>query len=190
MHHHELTYSLSLPVIETGPGARESVYREVHACVVGALRDFGVVSTAYRDTALANLQRQDSAGTRPAAMGLRADEKTAHEPFLCFQRRTDEDLICSGYKIMGSAQRRVRGGVLQHGSLLMRASAHANVLPGVTNLAAVEIDAGLISRLIADRVGRALSIDWEAGDLSDSELTTSERIRAERYAADAWTRRR
>lgn len=68
------------------------------------------------------------------------------EPFLCFQRRSPGDLVlrASGvtspepatwHKILGSAQRRRSGAVLQHGSLLLARSDYAPELQGVDELA-------------------------------------------------------
>jgi lipoate-protein ligase A len=181
MHDHELTYSLSLPLSETEPGARESVYRTVHQCIIDALHELNVIATSYRHfkPTVAALQNKPT--------GLRANKD---EPFLCFQRRTDEDLICGGYKILGSAQRRVRGGVLQHGSLLLRTSSYADALPGINELSSLNISAHDVSRLIAKRISVAMSHEWQSGSLNDEEWMASDRIRAERYANALWTNRR
>ena len=44
------------------------------------------------------------------------------EPFLCFSRGDARDIVLGSHKIMGSAQRRRRGAVLQHGALLLARS--------------------------------------------------------------------
>ncbi|MCM2370921.1 lipoate--protein ligase family protein [Aporhodopirellula aestuarii] len=186
LHDLELTYSLSLPLTDAGPGAREGVYQTVHQCVIDTLRSIGVTAVPYRDTApAAEAKTQDA--TRAIASGLRSKRD---EPFLCFQRRTDEDLICSGYKILGSAQRRVRGGVLQHGSLLLQVSKFAAELPGVAELTAVFFEPAAIANSIAERIGRAMSIDWQLGELTADEQDASRRIQRQRYAAAEWTERR
>ncbi len=181
MHDHELTYSLSLPLSETEPGARESVYRTVHQCIIAALHERGVIATSYRDVK----PTHEILPVKPAE--LRGSKS---EPFLCFQRRTDEDLICGGYKILGSAQRRVRGGVLQHGSLLLRTSSYADVVPGIAELSTLDISACEVSDLIAKQISLAMPYDWQCGSLNDEELKASDHIRAERYANAHWTERR
>lgn len=193
MHHHELTYSLSLPLADAGPGAREGVYRSVHRCVIETLEARGITSASFRDTVAPLRVKAPAVCLLPTindADGLRPAGRTPDESFLCFQRRTDEDLICGGYKILGSAQRRVRGGVLQHGSLLLRTSSHADVLPGIFELADVDLDVRDLTTALAERIGEAMSITWHCGELSDAELATSHTIRADRYAAAEWTRRR
>lgn len=193
MHHHELTYSLALSLADSGPGARECLYRTVHACFIAALKEMGVATATYRDTA--GLPNECTPAVRPAAPsaaaeGLRTRAKNSDEPFLCFQRRTGEDLICGGYKILGSAQRRVRGGVLQHGSLLLRTSHHADMLPGANELSGIDAHAATIAQKVAGRIGEAISISWRDGELSDEEREASRTIRSDRYAASQWTRRR
>ncbi|EMI55395.1 lipoate--protein ligase family protein [Rhodopirellula sallentina] len=195
LHHFELTYSLSLPLSDTGPGARECVYQGVHRSVVESLAKCGVASAAFRETAslvepadsapeAAEKQEPDDRSTRA---GLRS---AGNEPFLCFERRTDEDLICGGYKILGSAQRRVRGGVLQHGSLLLRVSPHAPSLPGVLELSGAAMPPRAIAELIAAKVGEVMGMQWQAGEITDAEQDAAEQIRASRYAAAEWTGRR
>src|SRR5439155_12636113 len=49
---------------------------------------------------------------------------------LCFQQFTPVDLLCGGHKIVGSAQRKYRRALMQHGSVLLEHSPHAPALPG------------------------------------------------------------
>src|SRR5437667_329111 len=65
--------------------------------------------------------------------------QSGHEPFLCFERRTCGDIILGDAKIVGSAQRRRRGAVLQHGSVLLSRSDFALELPGIAELRGVEV---------------------------------------------------
>ncbi len=110
--------------------------------------------------------------------------------FLCFQRRTDEDLVVSGYKVLGSAQRRSRRAVLQHGSLLLKASCHAPELPGVFELTSKQIDPLELVEPIAKSVGQLLSLQWDLGQLSDRERDRGHQIAARRFGNQAWNHRR
>ncbi len=97
LHADELTYSVILP--ETDPRAAGGVletFRRFSEAFAQALRDLGIP-----DVALA--PRLD-----PVARG---------DGFVCFEVPTDYELTVGGRKIMGSAQWRHRGVVLQHGSL-------------------------------------------------------------------------
>jgi lipoate-protein ligase A len=63
----------------------------------------------------------------------------SNEPFLCFHRRTPVDVVLGGdqgqdHKVLGSAQRRVKTGLLQHGSFLIEKSLEYRSLLGVEDL--------------------------------------------------------
>lgn len=97
LHADELTYSVIFP--EADPRAAGGVletFRRFAEAFAQALRALGVVEVALAP-------RLD-----PAARG---------EGFVCFEAPTDYELTAGGRKIMGSAQWRHRGVVLQHGSL-------------------------------------------------------------------------
>lgn len=182
VHQHDLTYSLSLPIDDAGPGPREHVYLTMHRSIQESLRELGILTNPYR-----NFPLKDSNDSTRDAVTLRSRDS---EPFLCFQRRSDEDLICGGYKILGSAQRRVRGGLLQHGSLLLRTSPIADSLPGIAELTNVTFPLDSFADAIANRIGHELDIDWTIDTISHAERERAEEIRTTRYAADEWLRRR
>ena len=178
VHHHELTYSLTLPNrhrIGNSAGANAFLYTSVHAAFSETLAEFGVSSMAYREIR----PKKSCEDLMPAA-----------DPFLCFGRRTAEDLIVSGYKVLGSAQRRGKRSLMQHGSLLVRASQYAPELPGVVDLGA-KIEA--IDDLIPPLVGRllaALGIEWQPQALTANHLDRAAVIAADRFDSVAWTHRR
>ena len=134
VHDRELTYSVAVRPADRSPGGREELYQGIHAAIAEAVQESGLRVRAYRESA-GRLQDPDA--------------------FLCFQRRTAEDLIAHGYKILGSAQRRGRHAVLQHGSLLLRSSPHA---PRVAR------SRGLGCRV--DRGGSAIGSDHRAGHIA------------------------
>jgi lipoate-protein ligase A len=197
VHHHELTYSLVMPSAVTQAGPREALYRQIHQAFAEVLSEWGVRAVPHR------LAGQKATGP----------ELSPPEPFLCFQRRTSEDLVVAGYKVLGSAQRRTRDAMLQHGSLLLRASVYAPQLPGIGDLGANidlppasgaagdgaagdEGDLGceplrdLVDRL-AGRIGRELEVDrWQVEPPDGEEQRRSEQIARERFASPQWLARR
>ncbi|TWT93102.1 lipoate--protein ligase family protein [Neorhodopirellula pilleata] len=186
LHHREWTYSLSLPLADNDPGARETVYQSVHQSIRDSLSQSGVVARPFREFDQVNDASNDRVSSdRPVGLRKKSDER-----FLCFQRRTSEDLICHGYKILGSAQRRLRGGILQHGSLLLSVSPWADVLPGIRELTNVDLGIETFAADVTDCLERELGIKFEAGVLSDAENESAETIVRQRYAAAEWTRRR
>jgi lipoate-protein ligase A len=171
VHHHELTYSLAVPIDRTIAGPRLDLYQQSHLAMVASLAEFGVSAMPFRlcDREL-----------RPAA----------ECPFLCFQRRTDEDLIVSGYKVLGSAQRKMRHAVLQHGSLLIQASRWAPQLPGITDLTSRPIPLQRFAECFTEAMGKALSIDWIQDEISPIEQAREAEIRTQKFASDGWLFRR
>ncbi len=139
IHHHEITYSLVIPADHPLARVPIQLYERVHDAVISVL------------------------GARGIPARLRG-EASAASPFLCFGRGDPRDILVCGHKVLGSAQRRRRGSVLQHGALLLRRSPHAPEFPGIVDLlpwAEASQLAGLdaaMGRAIAARLGRPRSI--------------------------------
>ena len=110
--------------------------------------------------------------------------------FSCFQRRTAEDLIVSGYKVLGSAQRKSRTAVLQHGSLLLCTSSYAPQLPGINDLLSSQLTAEQLVPQIAENLTKSLGIDWRVDAVSSREEEDAAHICRERFASSVWTARR
>lgn len=97
IHRDELTYSLTLPADHRLLGTRPTdLYALVHDATIVLLAGLGFVA-----------RRADRDEERSAQRG----------PFLCFERRHRLDVVVGARKVLGSAQRRTAGAVLQHGSL-------------------------------------------------------------------------
>lgn len=124
LHHHELTYSCVIP--RTHPLRDEPlhVYDVMHQAISSTLADCGATTGFRADFPL----------SEPAATDRSA------EPFLCFHRSDPRDLAACGTvtghhpKITGSAQRRRRGTILQHGSILLRSSPLLPATLGICDL--------------------------------------------------------
>lgn len=120
LHHHEWTYSFAVPARQPLFRQPEELYDLVHRAIIDILN-----------------QRGGESGLRGETQLLPA------EPWLCFSRRDAHDVVWRGHKILGSAQRRRKGAVLQHGSLLERASPLTPEHPGA-------LDLGLANPLATD----------------------------------------
>jgi lipoate-protein ligase A len=111
LHDREITYSISVPATHSLSADPVQLYEAVHSGIARVLKSAGI----------------DLKGRGEAL-------PQEHEPFLCFSRGDRNDLLLQGVKMVGSAQRRRKGAVLQHGSILLEASPHAAELPGIRNL--------------------------------------------------------
>ena len=119
VHHHDWTYSIAIPnglvkQAKSALGAASPLYDCMHNSAVLWLEQQGAVAQKWD---------QATCGSLPGECS-----------FLCFERRTTGDVVVQGAKVMGSAQRRVPGAVLQHGSLLLARSSHAPSLAGLAEL--------------------------------------------------------
>jgi lipoate-protein ligase A len=169
VHDVELTYSFTIPLGPHVHGGSAGFYEVWHGTLIEELAGRGVAA-----------RKCQAAPKRPS------DE----EPFLCFQRRAEGDVLMGGSKIAGSAQRRHRRALLQHGSVLLQRSACAPELEGIAELASVVLDPKELAGCWAQRVAARLGWTLRTGRPSDREIEAAERIRLSRYAQPGWTNRR
>lgn len=192
LHDGELTYSLALPAGHPFACRAERLYTTVHRAFVAAL-----------DPLLAAQGDGWTLKVNDQVSPLRAGD----EPFLCFQRRARGDVLliapqganssatASGppvatAKILGSAQRRRRGAILQHGSLLLESSPAAAELPGLGDLTGVHVSAAQLAADLAIRLSTALGAAMNESRLPDRLRLPIERLIERRYGWPGWTMRR
>jgi lipoyl(octanoyl) transferase len=170
-HHHELTYALAVPARHPLARPHPALYRAVHSAVAETLREEGV--DARRRCHL-----------DPAS------ETAAQRPFLCFTDRDPEDIVSGDIKIVGSAQRRRAGAVLQHGSVLLKRSTTAPELAGVCDLADVPGDPAFWSNRILQRIPVALGLKPVCHELPAEARERAGELKRTTYGDPAWTLRR
>jgi lipoyl(octanoyl) transferase len=106
VHGSDLTYAAAVPKSHPWGASPQVFYDVLHGAMVDVLADHGI-----------------RAWPHPACETRPLDDDAL---FFCFDRRATGDLVMAGpvagtfSKVMGSAQRRLAGVVLQHGSLLLR----------------------------------------------------------------------
>ena len=167
VHHHELTYALALPSGREWTSAEHWICR-FHHILQAVLAEHGV---------------------RAHAVVCGEEQKLG--AVVCFLHQTPGDLLINGSKVAGSAQRKMRGALLQHGSILLRLSefvphlAGISDVPGAPQFAPVEL-AGKLKVAFARDTGW----DVELGAWTAEEQTRTAAIRAEKYANPAWNEKR
>jgi len=169
VHDRELTYSLVTPLRDRFAREAQSLVHRCHQGLVDVLSEWGVRSS------LCDVPRQLPRG---------------QEPFLCFQRRAADDVVLAGHKIAGSAQRRHRGSILQHGSVLLRRSNHAGELPGISDLDSHTISVVDLRTAWAQDLGRRLGLTLRASKPTNAEKDRAEWWQATRFASPKWTKKR
>jgi len=165
LHHHEWTYSCAVPPDHPLAQTPLQIYERVHERIIAALAERGVSST-FRGSSLSHAEGE----------------------FLCFRRGDPRDVVLNGQKIVGSAQRRRRGAVLQHGSLLLRRSDYAPEFPGVLDLVpGCALDDGFIAEL--GRTTGAVFGPFEARESHDRLIEDRVAQLEPRYQRLDWGRR-
>ena len=114
----------------------------------------------------------------------------APEGVLCFLHPAAGDVLVGGYKVVGSAQRRRRGALLQHGSILLAARSHAPWLPGIRDLSLARPDAISLASLISDDLLLDLGLTGIPGAWTLEELRWARELELNRYQDANWTLRR
>jgi lipoyl(octanoyl) transferase len=146
VHHHELTYSCTVPAGHALAGQGRQLYLAVHERIIQVLARFGFMATLR--------------GIADARLG---------KEFLCFGRGDDFDVVMEGRKVLGSAQRRRKGAILQHGSLLLRRSERAAEFPGIFDCAGHAVPESDLLEPLAQAVRGLFSTSVKMERLSTDE---------------------
>lgn len=163
LHHKELTYSCCLPTVHPLAGEPTRLYDELHRQICTAFAGLGIELAPRGETA--------------------GDDK----PFLCFARGDRRDLVLKGFKVVGSAQRRRRGAVLQHGSILLQRSPFLPEFPGLLDLARTPLDEGRLRRQLARQCARVLGLNVCEGTLTSDEEALATQFEAGKYSSLDWS---
>lgn len=129
---------------------------------------------------------------------------------ICFEVPSSYEITVDGKKLIGSAQARKKEGVLQHGSLPLtgdltricealvfenetaRQEAKDRLLARATTVETVlgvKISWETAANAIMQGFEKELMIEFETGDLSQSELKRAEELVKEKYGNDDWIKR-
>lgn len=175
LHDREWTYSCVLPPSHPARHDPSSLYVTVHRSIIDLLGRCSVrccLRSDFRGPA-ARSADDESAGH------VSASAAAVSEPFLCFLRGNPNDIVHQrGPKIVGSAQRRRHGAILQHGSVLLQASPQLENLPGVLDLSPDFLSARFAEQF-PDSVAAAVSSVWHRREYSAEELELAEQIQQE-----------
>ncbi|HJN42247.1 MAG: biotin/lipoate A/B protein ligase family protein [Anaerolineales bacterium] len=186
LHIDELTYSVYLRKSDAlARGGVLSAYRRLSAALLTGLDEIGLPA------------RSDADAVGGAAAGA-----------VCFEQCSHYEITVAARKLLGSAQWRQGGGVLQHGSLPLRGDmaricavlayaspeqrerARGRVRQRATTLAAAlgrEVRWGDVATALARGFSRALNIELHRGELNPAEGQRAAELRARKYARAEWT---
>jgi lipoyl(octanoyl) transferase len=180
LHDHEITYSVTAPIDDAS--SLRATYSRINRILLDGLARLGV------NAELASVaQRAESPSVRP-----------------CFETPSEGELVADGRKLVGSAQWRDQGALLQHGSILVGddqsslpsfAAAAANRSGGriaqPATLAALlgrSPEAAEVATAMFDAV-RSLE-DADAIDLTEDEIRADALEHVSHFLDEGWTWRR
>jgi lipoate-protein ligase A len=169
LHDQELTYSFVFPSSGLSANEISDVYDLFHDSLISVFQSRGI-----------NAQKC----TNPPEM------TQSGKPFLCFQRRSSGDILLNDYKIVGSAQRRNRHQVLQHGSILLRQSSYAPELPGILELTNIDLTSLDWLTDWLQELSCRLNSQLSNYTLTHECLKTAHKIEADKFLNDQWTHKR
>jgi lipoate-protein ligase A len=152
IHDQESTYSVTLPSSQRLFRQPQELYDIVHQGLSQGLHEMGFI-----------VQCRGQALKRP------------DEPLLCFRRQNVHDIVFAGQKVVGSAQRRRRGAILQHGSLIRHASTFALEIKGLEQLAGSALPEGFTG-ILAAKVANVLAESWTIGTLTTGERELAKQL--------------
>jgi lipoyl(octanoyl) transferase len=189
LHTDELTYSVTGPVDEPIlAGALLESYNRLAGALLAAVQDIGLLVEMKEGKA------RDGGIPNP----------------VCFEVPSTYEITVAGKKLIGSAQARRKGGVLQHGSLPLTGDltriCQALVFPdesareaavGRLLARATTVESVLGRELAWDTAAQAfvrafeaqLGLKLETGELSESELKRADELVDEKYAHPSWIER-
>lgn len=188
LHHMELTYSVVIRE-ELLPGGVLETYRVLAQGLLSGLQALGLP---------ASLSPEPPA--HPSALQTSA----------CFEHPSQYELVVGGRKLVGSAQMRKYGAILQHGAIMLdidydltfdvlkldpdERKRQADFLRrravGIREALGRTVDYAAARDAIAGGFARALQLDLRPGELSAAELAGMASLQREKYDSPEWNQRK
>ena len=169
LHDQELTYSFIFPATSLSSAQISGIYDLFHDSLISVLQELGV--PAVKCIAPPTVDRND-------------------QPFLCFLRRSSGDVLLHDAKIIGSAQRRNKTHVLQHGSILLRQSEFSPELPGILELVDVDLTSLSWVKDWLEKLTLRLQCQLTKHSLSHDQLKVAHKIEIDRFLNPNWLHKR
>ncbi|MBA60929.1 MAG: hypothetical protein CMJ76_01055 [Planctomycetaceae bacterium] len=169
IHDQELTYSFVFPSLGLTSSEISGVYDLFHDSLISVFEKLGIHAGKCLDPSKVDIKNQE---------------------FLCFLRHSSGDVLLNNAKIVGSAQRRNRNQVLQHGSILLKKSKFAPELPGILELTGVDLTSLSWVNDWLEELTRRFRCQLSNYALSHSQLKAAHKIEANRFLNPDWLDKR
>ena len=178
-HAEELTYSIVCAPGQIGEAAGvKDGFRRLCSFLLGTYQRLGLEAAFAADLNQA---------------GERLGERTA----FCFAGKEEFDLLVNGRKIGGNAQRRMRGAILQHGSIPLESRVRDAVrylrdpapgAAGAVSLAELGLrpEIGLLKGLLVESFEERLGVRLLPGAVSEAERRAALQLEETKYRFGGW----
>jgi lipoate-protein ligase A len=194
VHDNELTYSLALPSTNRWSKQNGQLYDLIHDQIIGVLAKWGLTANLYRDLKQGDELEVAGGANKDFEDDQREETRepfVSRDAFLCFQRRTDGDIVMGGFKVVGSAQRRLKHSLLQHGSLLLDRSPCATELPGIFDLGERgDFSRDDFTRALTNRFEAKLNFKFDSCGLDEQEKGLASEIEETVFRQSMWNQKR
>ncbi len=188
LHDDEVTYSVSVPqyMLKGGHSVLRS-YRELSRGIQRGLELLGV---------------RAELGNKPKPHNNAATGGKL--PAICFTQSTRADMVAQGRKIVGSAQVRRDGTILQHGSvpLTLNVADHLVVMPatggedgaamlrraavGISELLGRAVSFDEVAEALVKGLAQVLGLQMRRAELTELEQARAQELRTGKYATEQW----
>jgi lipoate-protein ligase A len=190
LHTDELTYSVTAPLEDSNfEGGILQGYKYISSGLIGALTLLGLEVEIQSEVVLSEQERSQP---------------------VCFELPSSYEITVNEKKLLGSAQLRRKGGVLQHGTLPLcgdigriclvlhyddedhRSRCHERVQERASTLEACighTISWDKVANAMIQGFTKSLGMNFEEAEFTERELTRAEELLQERYENRSWTER-
>jgi lipoate-protein ligase A/biotin synthase-related radical SAM superfamily protein len=225
LHDQEVTYSIVVDMA-TLPGSVVETYRRIAGGLVFGLRALGLDAVLAPEKTAGDGPGQEAGGrtaggagpatgapsvaavVAPAVAAVVAPSVAAAVAAAgaCFEVPSSYEILVGGKKIVGSAQVRRGGVILQHGSIPLRldppllarvlgfppesAARIATKAVGLEEVLGPPPGYADVCRAVSDGLAGALEVTFEPGDLTPEEAATAEGLVREKYSRETWNKKR
>jgi lipoate-protein ligase A len=167
LHDREITYALIMPAAsELYQQGAMAAYILVHQAIADVMQQLGV-HLDLRPKTLDYMRIKD-------------------EPEFCFARPCPTDLICEAGKMVGSAQRRLPGAFLQHGSIMLENRFADQPMAPLTSLAKKVPSQGELEELIVKELAGKMGVEFVRREFLEDELAATKGL-IDKYKSEKWT---
>lgn len=184
LHDIEVTYSFIIaensPLV---PAETTESYKVICYGIIKGLEKVGVKAEFFK-----------------VADGANSKDYAAKSDF-CFANHSKYDVVFDAKKLVGSAQRRKNGLILQHGSIILDIDEQRNrylLAKGINcfqeavslkNILGWRLDFEQATQILVEGFRLALGIDFKDENLTSTEIKLAEVLKKDKYETAAWTNR-